>query len=267
MSELGITQVGFTAPMNVAIRNTLIMRAFNTLTHEGEPNWTINFNQEVSPAGAEGQKILPSSNLTNPQGIAFSSMWTGDKIGGYTYRAVYPSCLLNPQVWCSVLAAQPPKVEAMPLDDGPEAGDPSVTPMLRISNIYYPNDEVSFTTHDSEKTVTLEAELRPTTPEYAALTGNIAWEVKDSPRDAPDMDSGDPEDPAPGESTAFEVTAPPALDLPNKNGPKGRPLPLKYQIQASVMTPKGLVRSYPRTGKPFGTLLINRRFWRRRGLI
>lgn len=236
VTELSVVQCESYAAINTPVRNSFVVRAFNTLTHEGEPNWTINFNKEVFPAGAEGQKTLPSSTLTNPKGIAFSSMWTGDKVGGYTYRAVCPSCLANPQVWCSVLAAQPPKVEAVPLDEGPEAGDPGVTPMLRISNVYYPNDGVSFTTHDGEKTVTLEAELRPTTPEYAVLSPNIAWDVADSPRDA--MNSGDPADPAPGESTAFEVTAPPTLS--------GRQLPLKYMIQAEVMTPKGLIRSYPR---------------------
>jgi len=243
MMQLAITQCGKTASTDTPVRNSFIVRAFNTLTHESEANWTINFDKEAFPAGAAGQKTLPSSALTNPKGIAFGPVWTGDKVGGYTYRVVCPSCLANPQVWCSVLAALPPKVEAVPLDEGPEAGDPTVTPMLRISNVYYPNDHVSFTTHDGEKTVTLEAELRPTD---TALAGNITWEVKDSPRDAPDMDSGDPDDPAPGESTVFDVTAPPAFDLPNENGPKGRPLPLKYQIQASVMTPKGLVKSYPR---------------------
>ena len=234
MMQFAIIQCGkasFTEP----VRNSFIVRAFNTLTHKGEPNWTINFDKEAFPAGATGQKALPASVITDPLGIGFGTMWTGDKVGGYTYRAVCPSCLMNPQVWCSVLAALPPKVEAVPLDEGPEAGDPTVTPMLRISNVYYRNDQVSFTTHDAEKTVTLEAELRPTD---TALARNIAWEVKDSPRDAPDMDSGDPDDPAPGESTAFDVTAPPAS--------KGRLLPLKYMIQASVETPKGLVRSYPR---------------------
>ena len=233
VTELSVVQCESYAAINTPVRNSFVVRAFNTLTHKGEPNWTINFDKEAFPAGATGQKALPASVITDPLGIGFGTMWTGDKVGGYTYRAVCPSCLMNPQVWCSVLAALPPKVEAVPLDDGPEAGDPGVTPMLRISNIYYLNDGVSFTTHDGEKTVTLEAELRPTD---TALASNIAWVVEDSERDA--MISGNPDDPAPGESTAFDVTAPTANT--------GRLLPLKYKIQSSVMTPKGLVRSYPR---------------------
>lgn len=238
VTELSVVQCEGYSAVNTQVRNSFVVRAYNTLTHKAEEGWAINFDKEAFPAGAEGQKTLPSFTLTNPQGIAFGTMWTGDKVGGYTYRAVCPTCLGNQQVWCAVQAVLPPKAEAVPPDEGPEVGDPSVTPMLRISNVYYPNDGVSFTTHDDEKTVTLEAELRPTTPEYTALAKNISWEVRDSPLDAPDMDSGDPADPEPGESTAFAVTAPQALS--------GRKLPLKYMIQAEVMTPKGLIKSYPR---------------------
>jgi hypothetical protein len=183
---------------------------------------------------------MPGSVQTNDLGIAFVSVRTGDASGGYAYTANCPSCQRNSSVDCIVLADLPPFMEAKPSDEGPAAGNPDVTPMLRISNIGYPNDGVSFTTLFGENKVNLAADLKPDTPEHHALSEDIAWEVVDSPADA--MDSGNPAPPANGAATYFYVNHPHVPPAPT-----GRQFPLKYKIQARVTTSEGLViESYPR---------------------
>lgn len=238
VTELFVVQCDNYAAKGAAVKNAFIVRAFNTLTHKGVESFIVNFEAEVAlPAGAQGQKAFPPSTFTNTQGIAFGSLITGDKTGGYVYRAVCPSCLANPEVHCTVQAVLPPKVAVVPSDEGPEVGDPSVTPMLRISNIDYPNDDVSFTTTFGENNIKLAADLKPDT--LVGISKDISWVVEDFPTD--NVDSGDPVDPANGPATGFYVNHPyvPAASA-------GRPGPLKYKIQASVMTDKGRVKSYPR---------------------
>ncbi|HAF95285.1 MAG: hypothetical protein A2X34_06495 [Elusimicrobia bacterium GWC2_51_8] len=239
VTELSIVQCDKYATVDTKVRNAFIVRVFNTLTRKGEENWMVNFSTETFPIGAVGQKASPATGATNELGIAFGSLWTGGKTGGYVFAADCPSCQKNRRVSCSIQAGALPDVMAVPPDEGPEAGDPSETPMLRISNIDYPNDDVSFTTNFGESKIKLAADLKPDTPEYNTLSGDIAWSVEDSPADA--MDSGDLVDPAKGPATEFYVNHP---YVPTAE--KGRLLPLKYKLQASVMTPKGLVKSYPR---------------------
>jgi len=192
----------------------------------------------AAPPGASGQQAMPGTAQTNDLGIAFVSVWTGDKPGPYTYTAECPSCGQEPDAQCVLSADLPPSMAAEPEDVGPVAGNPDVTPMLRISNIGYPNDGVSFTTLFGENKVDLAADLKPDTPEYNTLSAGIAWTVEDSKDD--DMDSGDPDNPAAGPATYFYVTHVP-------EAPTGRQFPLKYKIDASVDTPKGRVKAYPRS--------------------
>ena len=189
-------------------------------------------------AGKYISRTDSSSARTNALGIAFVSVWTGDKPGPYTYTAECPSCGQEPDAQCVLSADLPPSMAAEPEDVGPVAGNPEVTPMLRISNIGYPNDGVSFTTLFGENKVDLAADLKPDTPEYNTLSAGIAWTVEDSKDD--DMDSGDPDNPAAGPATYFYVTHVP-------EAPTGRQFPLKYKIDASVDTPKGRVKAYPRS--------------------
>jgi len=189
-------------------------------------------------AGKYISRTDSSSARTNALGIAFVSVWTGDKPGPYTYTAECPSCGQEPDAQCVLSADLPPSMAAEPEDVGPVAGNPYVTPMLRISNIGYPNDGVSFTTLFGENKIDLAAGLKPDTPEYNVLSVGIAWTVEDSKDD--DMDSGDPDNPAAGPATYFYVTHVP-------EAPTGRQFPLKYKIDASVDTPKGRVKAYPRS--------------------
>lgn len=240
VTELSLVQCDKYAGINSRVNNAFIVRAFNTLTRAGEPGLDIAFSASAAPPGASGQQAMPGSVQTNDLGIAFVSVWTGDKTGPYTYTAECPSCGQKPDAQCALSAGLPPSMAAEPEDVGPVAGNPDVTPMLRISNIGYPNDGVSFTTLFGENKINLAADLKPDTPEYNALSEDIAWEVVDSPADA--MDSGDPVPPANGAATYFYINHPhvPAA-------PTGRQFPLKYKIQARVTTSKGLViKSYPR---------------------
>ncbi|MEW5905559.1 MAG: hypothetical protein AB1734_02130 [Elusimicrobiota bacterium] len=239
VTELSLVQCDKYAGINSRVNNAFIVRAFNTLTRAGEPGLDIAFSASAAPPGASGQQAMPGSVQTNDLGIAFVSVWTGDKTGPYTYTAECPSCGQKPDAQCALSAGLPPSMAAEPEDVGPVAGNPDVTPMLRISNIGYPNDGVSFTTLFGENKINLAADLKPDTPEYNALSEDIAWEVVDSPADA--MDSGNPAPPANGAATYFHTSHPPIPAAPT-----GRQFPLKYKIQASVVTPKGLIKSYPR---------------------
>jgi hypothetical protein len=239
-TELSVVQCDKYAGINSRVNNAFIVRAFNTLTRKGEPGLDIAFSASAAPPGASGQQAMPGSVQTNDLGIAFVSVWTGDKTGSYTYTADCPSCQKKATTECAVSAGLLPSMAAEPEDVGPVAGNPDVTPMLRISNIGYPNDGVSFTTLFGENKVDLAADLKPDTPEYHALSEDIAWEVVDSPADA--MDSGNPAPPANGAATYFYVNHPHVPPAPT-----GRQFPLKYKIQARVTTSEGLViESYPR---------------------
>jgi hypothetical protein len=234
VTELSVVQCEKYAAKNDKIYNAFIVRAFNTLTHKAEQGLTVNFDKDAFPNGAVGQKVLPGSAITNKDGIAFASMWTGDVSGGYAYKAECPDCQGNQLEHCVVLADLPPFMEAAPKDEGPVAGDPNETPMLRIVNIGYPdaNDRVSFTTLPNENKIDLVAEVSP-----ANLAGDIQWKVEDSEDDH--VVSGNPGLTLPlGPESSFLAMAPAA--------PSGRPGPLEYKVQASVVTPKGLVKSYPR---------------------
>lgn len=237
-TELSVVQCDKYADINSRVNNAFIVRAFNTLTRAGEPGLDIAFSASAAPPGASGQQTMPGSVQTNDLGIAFVSVRTGDAYGGYAYTANCPSCQRNSSVDCIALADLPPFMEAKPSDEGPAAGNPDVTPMLRISHIGYPNYGVSFTTLPEESKINLAADLKPDTLEYDTLSAAIAWKVEDSKDD--DIESGNPDPPSAGPATHFYVNNVPAA-------PAGRQMPLEYKVQASVTTSEGLViESYPR---------------------
>ena len=236
-----------TSLINTELPSLFVVKAYNKYRKEAVAGAPIEFKIIAKPEGASGASpTLTNTKTSEDYGLAQYRLKLGDKPGDYLVRARCSTCLANQDVICRGHAVTKREVAlelnreetANPNDIYPETGKPR-TPILRIIEVGYPNDNVSFTTAQGENGVSAVAELLPK-DYYRDFQSGIHWTIEDSPDDP--INSGNPEDPAYGGDTAdFQITAPAA--------PTGRTHPLRYKLKAEVITPEGTFVSTPRIVK------------------
>lgn len=242
--------------ISTELPNPFVVRAYNTYSHVHVTGAPVEYKIISQPSGASGATPALENTTTADYGLAQYRLKLGNTPGDYLVRARCTTCLANQDVICRGHAAPKEKrefVEALnkiestnPNEINPATGKPR-NPILRIINVAYPNDFVSFTTAPGENTVRAIAEILPR-DYYSGYKSQISWKIEDAPDDP--LPSGDPEDPAfPGETADFNINVNQQAVYDGHNVPKaptGRTHPLRYKLSAQVITPDGTFASVPR---------------------